>query len=201
MRDKHGAISSHELKEQRKKERDEQQEKEKQKSGRSKLTRKILIVGGAFLLLSGVIYAFVIMSQGNGPRLADEDYILRTNLKSHNALSMHIHPHLRIVINGTDLAIPAEIGVTESSMMVVHTHDGTGTIHLESPVPKDFNVGHFFFVWSRNSGEQKIFNSTCILDYCADGNRTVRMLVNGQQNDEYEKFVMHDLDRIEIRFE
>ncbi|MBI2578868.1 MAG: hypothetical protein HYW26_04100 [Candidatus Aenigmarchaeota archaeon] len=202
MRDKHSAMTSHELKEQRKKEREDQLKKEKDKSERSKLTRKILIVGGAFLLLSGLIYAFLVLSKGGGEsRLADEEYILRTNLRTHSGVSMHIHPHLIIIANNENVNIPAEIGIEGGIMRVIHTHDATGTIHLESPVPKDFTLGQFFFVWSRTSGEPKVFNSSCILSYCNNGTKAVKMFVNGKESDEYENYIMHDLDRIEIRYE
>ncbi|MBI4018022.1 MAG: hypothetical protein HY368_00220, partial [Candidatus Aenigmarchaeota archaeon] len=99
MRDKHAAMSSHELKEQRRQEKEEQLRKEKDKTQRARLTRKILIVGGAFLLLSGLVYVFLILGKPEA-RLADEEYILQTNLRTHSGISMHIHPHLAIKING-----------------------------------------------------------------------------------------------------
>ena len=203
MRDKHGVgvVTSHELKEQKKKERELIAKQEREKSQRSKMTRKILLYGGAFLLLSGVIYAIVVLTQNPGPRLADEDYILRTNLRTHSGIGMHIHPHLAIKINGENVEIPAEIGISGGVMSVIHTHDATGTLHLEAPTPKDFNVGHFFFMWSHSSGDQKIFNSTCILDYCNDGVKQVKMFVNDVESNEYENHIMRDLERIEIRYE
>lgn len=199
-RDKHSAMSSHDLKEQKKKEREEQLKKEKDRSQRSKMTRKILIVGGVFLGIAALVYAFIILGNTTGPRLADEQYILTTNLRTHSGVSMHIHPHLKIIVNNEDVNIPADIGIMGGIMSVIHTHDATGTIHLESPVPKDFTVGHFFFVWSRTAGEQKIFNSTCVLAYCNDGNKTVKMFVNGAASNEYGNYIMHDLDRIEIKY-
>src|SRR5262245_29031219 len=51
---------------------------------------------------------------------------------------VHIHPHLTIMVNGQQQTIPALIGINvdgrgnPTSFLPLHTHDATGTIHVES---------------------------------------------------------------------
>ncbi len=111
------------------------------------------------------------------------------------ATKFHIHPHMKIFINGSESAIPAEIGITETCMHSIHTHDATGTIHVESPVQKDFTVGDFFAVWGKD------FSKNSILGNIAGSGKSVKFSVNGATNDQFENYVMHDKDEIEIRYE
>jgi hypothetical protein len=106
----------------------------------------------------------------------------------------HIHPHLRIIINGTEQIIPAGTGITLACLHPIHTHDSTGTIHIESPVARDFTLGDFFAVWN------KPFSKDQILDYKADATHAVTITVNGIRVDTYENTVMHDHDDIVISY-
>ena len=46
----------------------------------------------------------------------------------------HYHPHVRIVIDGADVALPPNIGVDSATdaMSPLYTHEGEGTIHIEA---------------------------------------------------------------------
>lgn len=62
----------------------------------------------------------------------------------------HYHPQLRIVVNGSDLPIPANIGVDPATgaMSAVHTHEEDGTIHIEAhKVGEVFTLGQLFTQW------------------------------------------------------
>ncbi|MDP2647970.1 MAG: hypothetical protein Q8P35_01880 [Candidatus Yanofskybacteria bacterium] len=113
----------------------------------------------------------------------------------HQNLAMHIHPQLSVVIKGEKQVIPAEVGISAVCMRPLHTHDDTGTIHVEFPRQYSATVGDFFKIW------EKQFNNTCIFDRCNGSEGTVKMLVNGAENTEFEHYVMKDLDNIEIRYE
>lgn len=70
----------------------------------------------------------------------------------------HIHAMLHIYINGLLSPLPADIGIdqatgVESSM---HTHDGTGIIHMEAPHPFDYTLGDFFAVWGVKLGPAQL---------------------------------------------
>ena len=65
-------------------------------------------------------------------------------------MAEHYHPHLRIVIDGTDVPVPPNIGVdpTTGAMSALHTHEGDGTIHIEADTEGEvFTLGQFFTQW------------------------------------------------------
>jgi hypothetical protein len=62
----------------------------------------------------------------------------------------HYHPHLRIIMNGRDVPVPANIGVDPATgaMSAVHTHETDGTIHIEADRAGEvFTLGHLFVPW------------------------------------------------------
>ena len=62
----------------------------------------------------------------------------------------HYHPNLRVVINGTEVPVPPNIGVDPATgaMSAVHTHEGDGTIHIEADtVGEVFTLGQVFMQW------------------------------------------------------
>ncbi len=70
----------------------------------------------------------------------------------------HIHALLRIYVNGLLRPLPADIGIDsakgiESSM---HTHDGSGIIHMEAPHPYPYTLGDFFSVWGVKLGPAQV---------------------------------------------
>lgn len=128
----------------------------------------------------------------------------------------HIHPTLQIVLDGMEVSIPADIGLTETRHFSPHTHDMTGTLHIgEGPVsgidpldapPRLTTLEDFFDVWrttnvgtSRHSPDA-FFSEDRILDRFADAGHDVRMTVNGQPNSEFEKYSPHDQDEIVISY-
>jgi hypothetical protein len=114
----------------------------------------------------------------------------------HQNLAMHIHPQLRISIKGENVLIPANTGIPSTGCMrPLHTHDSTGTIHIEFPFLRDAKLGEFFQIW------EKTFNQNCIFDYCNGPEGTVKIRVNGVESVEFENVIMHDHDVIEIVYE
>ncbi len=111
------------------------------------------------------------------------------------ATQFHIHAKLRIVISGVEQTIPANVGIDAGCMKPLHTHDASGTIHIESPVKRDFTLGDFFAIWG------KPFSRDIILDAKIDLAHHIRMTVNGKDSDEYENLVARDDDEIVISYE
>ncbi|MGJ7917744.1 hypothetical protein ACI48D_19980 [Massilia sp. LXY-6] len=60
----------------------------------------------------------------------------------------HIHAMISIYRNGMRLALPKNIG-RRACHYDMHTHDGTGVIHVETAVPKVFTLGQFFSLWGQ----------------------------------------------------
>ncbi|HEV8682530.1 MAG TPA: hypothetical protein VGS09_07130 [Actinomycetota bacterium] len=90
---------------------------------------------------------------------------------------LHIHQHLDLYVNGTKQVVPAQIGIVTSPQVVfspLHTHDTSGIIHVESPTVRSFTLGEFFDVWGVR------FTPTCVGGYCNQGDKTLRVYVDGQ---------------------
>lgn len=110
---------------------------------------------------------------------------------------IHWHPYLSIRIHGEEITIPANIGLA-GRHNPMHTHETDGIIHLEysGAVSEDnIRLKNFFEIWGRS------FNRECILDSCNGEKGTMRMMVNGEPNNEFGDYMMRDEDRIEIIFE
>ncbi|MEK6868189.1 MAG: hypothetical protein AABX98_05200, partial [Nanoarchaeota archaeon] len=75
------------------------------------------------------------------------------------------------------------------------THETNGTLHLENNYPSENNMrlGYFFDLWNKE------FSSECIFDYCTDKG-TLKMTVNGQENNEFENYIMADGDIIVVEY-
>jgi hypothetical protein len=87
-------------------------------------------------------------------------------------LAFHVHAHLRIYVDGQQREVPPGIGVapplqvrqTPDGPLVVggagfywlHTHDGRGVVHIESPVPRRFTLGELFDVWGQPLGPDRV---------------------------------------------
>ncbi|TLY06782.1 MAG: hypothetical protein E6K85_10235 [Thaumarchaeota archaeon] len=85
----------------------------------------------------------------------------RFNLKEiHSvALARHDHVSLVLLVNGQQVVIPEGIGMNPqlwhdhsldqygpSGISPMHTHDTTGTIHIESTVAREYTLGEFLKV-------------------------------------------------------
>ncbi|MEK6848266.1 MAG: hypothetical protein AABX65_01400 [Nanoarchaeota archaeon] len=116
-------------------------------------------------------------------------------LESHGKIKMHIHPELKIKINGKNIEIPASIGITNTGMNAIHMHTLDGVIHVEAPCVRDFTLGDFFEVWGKS------FDSEHILEHTVNETSKLKMLVNGRENNEFERLVLKDKDEIEIIYE
>ncbi|MBI2449047.1 hypothetical protein HYV49_02000 [Candidatus Pacearchaeota archaeon] len=122
--------------------------------------------------------------------------------------AVHWHPKLKIIIDGDEQLIPVGIGITIGKiidtglsgmrMSPTHTHESDGTIHLEnnnpSKKPETLTLGYFFYVWDKQ------FSSSCIFDYCTDKGE-LKMYVGGEENTEFENYIMQDKDEIVIEYE
>ena len=73
-------------------------------------------------------------------------------LDGHSNLEMHIHPWLKLTVRGSDIPIPSSMGIDTSvcpnAMHVLHTHDDTGKLHIETYEPITVNLSLFFAVWN-----------------------------------------------------
>ena len=172
------------------------------KSGPKKGWLKYLAIVIVLVAVGGGVFVFTGQNQqptaqfvNQGTTAGSIDYALSW-YSSHNDL--HWHPELTIRINGQTQIIPADVGITPTKHYPVHTHDSSGTLHWElqsPPTEQNMKLGYFF-----NSVWNKKFNSQCIFDKCNDGTKSVKFTVNGKPNTDFDNYLIHDKDKIEIEY-
>lgn len=114
---------------------------------------------------------------------------------------IHWHPQLTIYVKGQQITIPQNLGIGQQfagtrgydpqmQMAAMHTHEDLPLIHLEfmsGPVYKqDVTLDQFFKIWGK---DMRSFGTN------------MRMTVNSQPNTDYENYVMHDGDKIELQYD
>jgi hypothetical protein len=90
---------------------------------------------------------------------------------------LHLHIRLWIYVDGEPVVVPEGVGYNEQLQVFspLHTHDPTGTVHVESADPNFKGVlGQFMDVWGL------YFTPTCLGDRCNEGDQQVRVFVDGQ---------------------
>jgi hypothetical protein len=108
----------------------------------------------------------------------------------------HIHALLRIYVNGLLRPLPADIGIDsakgiESSM---HTHDGSGIIHMEAPHPYPYTLGDFFSVWGVKLGPAQVGGLT------GYGGNRLHFYLNGKPLSNPAARVLHKDDSVVIGY-
>ena len=168
-------LTHKERKEFKRQEKLEDRETAMQKRTVKKIISWILGGGLTIAAIGGLIW-FV----ATRPPIPESDIISQNGI--------HWHPVLAIYVKGVKQEIPTNIGIG-AVHQPVHTHDATGTIHLEFQGlvrKQDITLGEFFKNWNKDI---QSFGSN------------MKMTVNSEENIEYENYIMRDKDEIELRFE
>jgi hypothetical protein len=133
--------------------------------------------------LPGLITSKLPWSANDGSSLRARLKAIGLHALSREGVTVHIHQHLDIVINGRVLrGLPPYIGIhideqhpSRSFITEIHTHDQSGIIHVESPTVRTFTLGDFFDVWGVR------FSSRCLGGYCANGSQKIYVWVNAKR--------------------
>ncbi len=151
----------------------------------------VVVVGaGAAVFISSLF-----TTGGNsGGAITSSGFDPVTSCTGNQPLVMHIHVRLFIVINGFQQQIPANVGNSPSCMHVIHTHDTSGEIHVESPVKYDFQLTHFFQIWGQP------FSRDNVLGNFVDAEHFINFTVNNEPTLEYENLVLRDGQRVVIEY-
>ena len=119
--------------------------------------------------------------------------ILDYHMKEHTNTALHIHPQLEIELLGEDYFIPPNVGIDSRGMRVIHTHDSSGEIHIESPYEHQFYMKDFFTIWGKE------FSDSCIFAYCEDESNVLEVFVNDKKvESNYGDVPLFDKDKIKI---
>lgn len=146
------------------------------------------MIGGVLLGTLALIGGLAALGGRGGEPITD---VTRACVQ-HRAGGMHIHPHLAIRIDGHDRAIPANMGITAGCMRPIHTHDDSGTLHLEFPAQQDVPLGQFFQVL------EQPFSATRVWDRTVGESEALTVTVNGQETPEREGLILHDREEVVI---
>jgi hypothetical protein len=123
------------------------------------------------------------VQEGPAPWKANAGSFLRARLDrldlpvlSAEQLDYHIHVHLDVYIRGVNVPVPPYVGIdfVDRFLTVLHTHDATGVVHVESATSRPYQLGKFFGVWGVR------LNTTCIGRYCAGPKAGLRAYLGGK---------------------
>lgn len=103
----------------------------------------------------------------------------------HQNLAQHFHPKLGITVDGENEIVPRNTGIDDACMSEVHTHDSSGSIHIESVSPsRTFTLLDYFAV--RGESIER------------EGYR-YQVFVNGEPIDPAD-YELKDLDAVEVQY-
>ena len=91
--------------------------------------------------------------------------------------ALHLHSHLSVFVDGEQVPVPSDIGISGSLHAPLHSHDETGVLHVESANPSStFTLGDYFDVWGVR------LTPTCIGGYCKQGQKSLHVFVDGEEH-------------------
>lgn len=125
---------------------------------------------------------------------------------------IHVHPYLVIDIEGTNVTIPAGVGIFSAGLEPIHTHDSFGLLHVElaqiDAKSHNYTLGDFFTIWNytvKAVGKSEApslngrmlpveFSSTDILGFRSNSTYQVVLLVDGRVSNQWGSLNIEQLD-------
>mgnify|MGYP001608493623 CR=1 FL=1 len=148
--------------------------------------RTPIIVGGFLAAVLIALFAWPKINNPNRSLIAAFNAAGIDCMGGHARATQHFHPHLTISVDGLTESIPASVGLLNNCMAEIHTHDSTGTLHVESPDGnKVFYLKNFFNVAGKPFEREGY---------------TVSMTVDGQPNSELGNLILRDGQQIVLDY-
>jgi len=85
----------------------------------------------------------------------------------------HIHSLLTVYRDGVRLALPDSIGRGSGCNYEMHTHDGSGVLHIETDVAKTFTLGQFLALWGQSISATSVLGLPGPAQYYVIDNETL----------------------------
>lgn len=143
---------------------------------------KIVVPVAAAAIVLGIVFGIEVSEQGIGGEAK---------------MVMHIHPQLSVKANGQAITVPENVGIDKTlwkdhsldkygmqEMSPLHTHDDSGSIHVESSVERDYTLGEFLNVWGG-------------LD-AGSSSKTVKVTADGQPVSDWKNHILKDKEQISL---
>jgi hypothetical protein len=108
-------------------------------------------------------------------------------------LSHHAHTYVGVFVDGKAEVVPSGIGIDNAGHRIagLHTHDCSGTVHVEAEAPIELTLGQLADSWGVK------LDSECFADMCAPDDPVV-VEVNGAPVTDARAVVIADCDVINI---
>lgn len=164
--------------------------------------KQLFIFVGIGLVVSGVATMLILyqrLSAGNAttaqPLSQNSNQLNLQEIHANPKLVVHDHVLLTVIRNSDQIQVPKEIGISSdlwkdhsldrygpATLSPMHTHDTSGTIHIESTAVREFTFGEFLRVWGIDTGK-------------------IVRLSNSQGNEmsDYENHVLRDGERLLLK--
>ena len=164
--------------------------------------KQLFIFVGIGLVVSGVA-TMLILYQGLSaenvttalPLSQNSNQLNLQEIHANPKLVMHDHVVLTVIRNSDQIQVPKEIGISSdlrkdhsldrygpATLPPMHTHDTSGTIHIESTAVREFTFGEFLRVWRIDTGKiVRLSNS------------------EGNEMSDYENHVLRDGERLLLK--
>jgi hypothetical protein len=160
---------------------------------------KRLIVIGLIVVAISIGISLAVTSYKLLPSSSSALSVDEIQCNASEQLLFHIHAHLDVFVNGQLMYIPPQIGIIPDKCIYwLHTHDGSGIIHIESPIKRDFTLGQFFDLWKSKLNNPKVFNNTFNK---TDNSNMPQIFINGNKlpnGTNYRDIKLHAHDEIAL---
>ena len=157
--------------------------------------RTLLYAGIGFVAvgIASIVLIYMLVYQPLSSETADESGDFNLAEIHSVPLARHDHVSLSIQVNGLPAVIPEEVGMDPqlwhdhsldrygpSGISPMHTHDTSGSIHIESSTSREFTVGEFLAVMG------------------IDLDTVTRMTVDANEVADFRNHAMNDRERIQL---
>ena len=205
--------------EEKKRLREEREAREREERQASARKKRLIKIGAAAAVVIVAVIAVVALSGGgsksksavtstNAQGLQDspgpwppeysklQERVKAMGLPDPSDVVYHIHSNVEVYVDGKKQTVPAQIGIDQTHQLLasLHTHDTSGTIHMEAVQPYPFKLGQFFNVWGVK------LTQTQLGDYVVGHGLVLQVWVNGKQVKSFVNYVMKPHDRIVVGF-
>ena len=113
------------------------------------------------------------------------DNISTNNIPCLTSGAFHVHPRLTILLDGEEVPLPANIGVSPGCVQELHTHEPDGVIHAESDSDKGYTLADFLGLLGLPLDQAGL---------------VTRLTIDGEFNDNDTNFVLRDGQEIILEY-